>query len=131
MEIINVYEARNISSLNKPVEVVTGESMTVPNQALSIRDIIQRFTLGNPVSGGRSVYFDDIEEVDETLRPDFDLSDVSRIKNEILNNQQLAREEQLLNATKSQNAEASASRDDKRRNEVDEQRVEGKAVDSD
>ena len=61
------------------------KSVTVPNQSMSIREIIQRFSLGQSVSGAREVYYDDEEDfdnVDPTLDPNFDLSDYTRLKEE-------------------------------------------------
>lgn len=62
-------------------------SVTVPDQSLTVREIFERFTRGQGVQGAKSVYYDETEEVDETLAPDFDLSDVTRISQEIADNQ--------------------------------------------
>ncbi len=34
-------------------EIITQPSMTIPNQALTIQDLISRFTRGLPIEGGR------------------------------------------------------------------------------
>ena len=61
--------------------------MTVPNQSLSVNDILTNFTRGVGMqSVARSVYYDgldDFDSDDDTLRPDFDLSDVSSLSEEI------------------------------------------------
>lgn len=55
--------------------------LTIPDQSLSIRQIIDRFTLGEQVDGLRNVYFDEGDdfETDDTLRPDFDLVDAEEL----------------------------------------------------
>lgn len=63
--------------------------LTVPNQSLSVNDILTNFTRGVGMqSVARSVYYDGLEDFDsddDTLRPDFDLSDVSYASVEISN----------------------------------------------
>lgn len=63
--------------------------LTVPNQSLSVNDILTNFTRGVGMqSVARSVYYDDFDDFDsddDTLRPDFDLSDVSNASVEIQN----------------------------------------------
>ena len=63
--------------------------LTVPNQSLSVNDILTNFTRGVGMqSVARSVYYDGIDDFDaddDTLRPDFDLSDVSNASEEINN----------------------------------------------
>ena len=63
--------------------------LTVPNQSLSVNDILTNFTRGVGMqSVARSVYYDGIDDFDsddDTLRPDFDLSDVSSASEEINN----------------------------------------------
>lgn len=44
-------------------EVNVGPSMTVPDQTLSIQEILDRFARGLPVSGGRAPIFDEEDEL--------------------------------------------------------------------
>lgn len=60
-------------------------SLTVPNQSLTIREILSR---SGVLSVSKSIYhdgLDDFDACDPTLRPDFDLSDVTEISREISN----------------------------------------------
>lgn len=55
-------------------------SMTVPDQSMSIKDMIARFASGQSLNVGREVYYEenpDFENVDITLDPNFDLADVT------------------------------------------------------
>jgi hypothetical protein len=64
--------------------------LTVPDQTLTIREILNRFTLGQPVEGGKSIDYDgtdDFDATDPTLDPDFDISDAERIIKDIKRNQ--------------------------------------------
>ncbi len=54
-----------------------------PGQDTSIRELLMRFAAGEPIQG-KSVYYDGDEPVyDETLNPDFDLSDATRLQEEV------------------------------------------------
>ncbi len=61
------------------------ESQTVPNQALTIQEILTRFTTSGSLPIGKQVYYDDedVNEPDPTLDPDFDLADATAIKEDI------------------------------------------------
>lgn len=76
-------ERKTVGEINKE------PSLTVPNQSLSVRDILQRYTMGTMIPEmSRSVYYDgleDFDQSDETLKPDFDLSDATRISQEVAN----------------------------------------------
>jgi len=69
-------------------EVNKGESMTIPDQSLTIRQILERFTLGQPVMGSHAVMYDgenpSHDDIDPTLDPAFDLSDYTTISSEIV-----------------------------------------------
>lgn len=75
----------------KPVkgEEVKGKSLTVPHQAMTVKEIMQRFASGLPLNDlGKQVHYDsqeDVEQerVDPTLDPNFDLSDYTAIMNDI------------------------------------------------
>lgn len=62
------------------------ESQTVVGQAYTVREILERFTRGLNPGVMRSGSYDldaDFDDIDETRNPDFDLSDVTRIKNDL------------------------------------------------
>lgn len=64
----------------KPMDLDFSVDMAVPNQSMSIKEIVQRFTLGQSLSIGRSVYYDGDPDFDDDTAldsPEFDLSDVS------------------------------------------------------
>lgn len=64
-------------------EVNNEPSLTIPNQSLTVRDILERFTRGMMIpDSAQPHYFDgeeDFDAVDPRLEKDFDLSDVSRL----------------------------------------------------
>lgn len=79
-----------------PGIAVSGVSMTVPDQALSIREILQRYTRGMPLGGGRPPVFDE----DEEYLPDprtLDLTEIASIRDEAV---------QTINKAKAAKAEA-------------------------
>ena len=77
------------SSDFEQIDIDYKTDLTVPNQSLSVNDILTNFTRGVGMqSVARSIYydgFDDFDSDDDTLRPDFDLSDVSNASEEIIN----------------------------------------------
>jgi hypothetical protein len=55
-------------------------SMTVPDQAISVSELLARYTRGIAPSCAREAYWDDnpeFDNVDPSESPDFDLSDVA------------------------------------------------------
>lgn len=108
--------------------------VTVPDQALTPRQIVDRALKGLPLdSVAHGVYFDedDTEEPDETLNPDFDLADATRIVEEISENENVrkkARDQRKKEIAK-QSQTATPSQGDKRRSEADEPGAEGKGED--
>ena len=58
-------------------------SLTIPDQSLTIREIIDRFSRGQDLNVMHSVYYDgeegevDFDHIDPTLDPAYDLSDVT------------------------------------------------------
>lgn len=62
-------------------------SETVPNDALSVSDILLRFSRGTLPNISFPTYYDgedpDFDEADPTLSPDFDLSDTDAIQERI------------------------------------------------
>lgn len=87
MKCLNQFQVMAKYPKGRPTIKDFGESLTVPDQAMTIKEILRRSALGQSTSV-HSVYYDPegTEEPDETLRPDFDLSDVSRIQDEIKEN---------------------------------------------
>jgi len=76
-----------VGQKTKP-ERISGKAvkMVVPNQSMPIREILVRYASGQAVGGAKAHYYDQLEDFDQTdatLDPDFDLSDYSRIKNEL------------------------------------------------
>lgn len=69
------YANRVTSSVIKGTETVTGVSQTVPDQALSVQQILQRFTRGQPLTTFEEVYNG------EEHMPDIDrMTEIDRIE---------------------------------------------------
>lgn len=81
-----------------PSQVVKslGESLTVPKQSLSVKELVARFSRGQSIGVRKQMYFDPDghDEIDATLDGNFDLSDVSRLQDELIENQLIRAEEQ-------------------------------------
>ena len=74
-----------------PGEINTLESVTVPNQAFTVKEVLLRFNNGTLPNIVQPVYYDDTDDydnIDPTQNPAFDLVDAENILNEIKNNQQ-------------------------------------------
>lgn len=87
---VKVKSNIDVSSVDfEQIDIDYETDLTVPNQSLSVNDILTNFTRGVGMqSVARSVYYDgldDFDSDDDTLRPDFDLSDVSNASEEISN----------------------------------------------
>lgn len=108
--------------------------VTVPDQALTPRQIVDRALKGLPLDSiAHGIYFDDdeTEEPDETLNPDFDLADATRVVEEISNSEVVRRKarDQRKKEIAQQSQTAPPSQGEKRRSEADEQRAEGTGED--
>lgn len=69
------YANRVTSDSIKGTEIVTGVSQTVPDQALSVQQILQRFTRGQPLNT-----FEEVYNGEEHL-PDIDrMTEIDRIE---------------------------------------------------
>lgn len=107
-------------------EVFSGKSLTVPHQAMTVKEIMNRFAKGLPLNDlGKQIYYDDEETVkneivDETLNPAFDLADYSAIMNDI-DYQVRKRKEDYL---KQKADEEEAKRNDEKAKSDDNQHVE-------
>lgn len=72
------------TSFEKPNEM---EDMTVQDDAISVRQLLEMHVKGLPIPPGKNeVYYDDEDFIDETLEPDFDLVDAQRIDAELKEN---------------------------------------------
>ena len=63
--------------------------VTVPDQSMTIREIMDRFVVGQEMSIGKYIYYDgseNFDDIDETLDPAFDLADHTAISQEIASN---------------------------------------------
>ena len=81
-----VYSPLTVNEKDMPGENLDYETVvTVPDQALSVRELINNFTVGQPIDGGKPVYYDEGEdfEDDPTMRPDFDLVDAEELAEDI------------------------------------------------
>lgn len=106
-QVINMQRVRtplNYHTFPRQLEVNTLPSETVPDQTMSIREILERFAKGLPVNGAKVAYYDD--EDDESL-PDprtLDLADLQALKeeykNELLTIQQKIKQQQNEKETK-------------------------------
>lgn len=78
-------------------EVNNEVSLTVPEQSMSLKEIIERYVKGQQLDVGKNVYYDDPDDFDSVMDipPDFDLSDAELIFNEIAENQRVRKESEL------------------------------------
>ena len=82
---------------------------------MTVREILRRFASGLPVSGSRSIYYDETPTIDPTLSPDFDLSDFSAISSEI------------ASVAEERKAAAKAKKEGASRSKADDAKAEAKA----
>lgn len=73
----NIRTSQNYDWKADKGEISLLPSKTVPNEALSIAEILQRFTQGYEAPRKQSYYSntEDFEDIDPTRSPDFDLAD--------------------------------------------------------
>lgn len=107
---------------SNPYEVQSDTvSLTVPNQSMTVREIVERFVRGQDIDSiSHDVYYDGLEDYDRadpTLRPDFDLSDYSAISEEIEERIRAKAEQQAL--TEAERSEAN----DEARSEVNSEKT--------
>jgi len=78
--------------LTSRVEENSGEIVTVPDEAISVRDLLVRYSTGIAPAISRQTYYDSdtgdvgFDDIDPTDSPDFDLADVTALGEEILIN---------------------------------------------
>ena len=78
----------NFALTDPGIEHPTGESLTIPGQSYTVRELLEKFTTGIPLDLFRQGVYDqdeepDIELSDPTREPDFDLADRVTIQNHI------------------------------------------------
>lgn len=83
----NMNYNENIESSVRYAKKQTRPSLTVPDQSLTIEEILKRFVVGESLPIGKNVYHDgedpDFNDYDPTLDPNFDLADATQIKMQI------------------------------------------------
>lgn len=97
-------------------EALDEKSMTVPDQSLTVRDIITRFTRGQiaipPVETGESETFDDAHSFDDMV----DVADAIRVGNETLS--RIQNNGTTIQNNDTQNREATSQGSDTAREET-------------
>lgn len=58
-------------------------SETIPNEALSVREMLVRFQNGTLIGFKPQQYYEDYEDVPIQMRPNFDLTDIDDVRNEL------------------------------------------------
>lgn len=61
------YNSRAIPEPSKGVDFSDEVSITVPNQALSLKDILERFTRGEPVAVGKQANWDEEADTESSI----------------------------------------------------------------
>lgn len=112
--IYNVFTARLRGEDVRKEPINDKPSMTVPNQSLSIQEIMVRFRAGVPVQGVRDVVYND-GLVNEVKNPNYDLVDAHMALQEI---------GQKLDAERKKQAEIKKAEDDKRSAEEEANKIE-------
>jgi len=81
MKILNSIEATELQGDFPAEDLDYLTDMTVPNQSLTVQEIMERFTRGQSLPDiTRRVSFDgsdDFDSIDRTQEPDYDLSDAT------------------------------------------------------
>ncbi|AXH75010.1 MAG: hypothetical protein [Microviridae sp.] len=81
---------------------ITGESMTVPNESYSLKEIVEKFSREYPKHMLRTGYFDgeendiDFDDIDPTRQGDFDLTDAIELKEKIFEKQKTKKAQKNL-----------------------------------
>lgn len=80
---LNYYETE------QSFEKHEGESETVPNQAFTVTEVLQKFQAGTLPNISKKIYFEenaDFDNINPTESPDFDLADATILKDQLLYN---------------------------------------------
>nr|UXQ87914.1 MAG: hypothetical protein [Microvirus sp.] len=96
-----------------PKITIPGESQTIPGDSYTIRELLKKHTQGIMPPIGRQTYYDDadIDSPDPTKAPDFDLTDVTDIKNQIQTDIEKRENESKLKAQKKQQENAEKAKE--------------------
>lgn len=136
MKILNSLEAMSLDKTLGREPASQLATLTVPNQAEDLKNILRRFANGQPLPIGRQIYhdgLDDFDQIDETLNPDFDLSDMTKLQESVKENaerkQQLEEKVKLLNIEKEKQKKLNISptkeaNTERQRNDTDAPKVE-------
>lgn len=133
MAITNVMDRMLTPTIDLGEDIDYKTSLTIPDQSMSIREIIQRFSSGGNIDRmAKPVYYDgldDYDQADPTLRGDFDLSDATAISQEIADRLKEKEEAKIEAERKRSEIEAeklAASLNKKPDNEADKPQAKGK-----
>jgi len=78
---MKIKNSLNADTFEKNYQNDFGPSMTIPDQTMSIRTILDRYSRGLPVGGRNDEYYDE----DDTM-PDYrtlDLTEIAELQNEV------------------------------------------------
>lgn len=105
-----VKNSLNAHLFPKKYKTVLGASLTIPDQSLTMREILTRYTRGMSLDGQREgLYEEEGMESNGINYKVLDLADLQRVR---INNEKLMNElKTKLNEEKAQNAEKRAQRD--------------------
>lgn len=95
----NYFYPRLPQDHEKPV----GESLTIQDQSYTVKELLFKSQQGISPGIARKAYYqetEDFEDTDETKLPDFDLSDVTRIQNDLLESIERKKRAKLEHAKK-------------------------------
>lgn len=81
-----IQTSQNYEYTDHAGEKLSGNSMTIPDESYTIREILEKFTMGYDIPRKHPQYSntDDFDDVDPTAAPDFDLADVTMERARIL-----------------------------------------------
>lgn len=116
-QVINMFQYEPSAHTGESYKDVL--SLTVPDQSLTVREIVTRFVNGQPVTGSHSVYYDNVDDfdvIDPTLDPSFDLADATAIAN------------QLAESSARRLAKAKAHKEGTQRSGVDDAEASAEAI---
>lgn len=123
-----LLNSSNCLKLREPVvHRCSGDSLTVPDGTLTIREMMDRFAKGIPVSGYHSVYYDginDFDGYDPTLAGDFDFAEAKTLHDKLSENRAKQRQEQAVKLAKETSEKAKAQKEEAERSGADDSGAE-------
>lgn len=78
---MKVKNSLNANDFEKNYKIFTQPSQTVPDQTMSIKTILERYTRGLPIGGRTDIYYDE----DDTM-PDYrtlDLAEIQELREDV------------------------------------------------